>query len=531
MIQPWACVMSSMMACLLPVSVACAGEIPSVTVGAGAPQTIDVPRWQPCDFAFSSTVKPENPFKIPFSATVKGPGGAAFRTAGFYDGDGTWKIRISPTAEGAWSVVTQSEAPDLNGKTVAFTCTPNKNPRVHGGLRVDTQHPRHFVFEDGTRCFLMGYECDWMWALENPEPFLDKLAAYGFNYIILNAYAHDTSWRKGKTATDDYGPPTQFAWAGTNEQPDHHRFNLTYWRHYDRIITALHQRGLVAHVMIKVYNKKVNWPDKNSAEEDLYFRWLLARYAAYPNVHWDFSKESHNEKDLDYKLARMKFIRDHDPYHRPLTTHTDLKAYDSGVYNTALDYRSDQVHKNWHASLLDHRRQHDWPVVNVEFGYEHGPDGPNDATYRVVQPPEEVCRRAWEICLAGGYGAYYYTYTAWDVIRPQDTPPGYAYFKNLRQFFDATGYWLMEPADELTSAGYCLANPGTEYILFLNKAQSFTLKLAGITTPLPAEWYQPFTGQRHNGGSLANGTVELTPPAAWGDGPVALHIGALPLKR
>ena len=80
-------------------------------------------------------------------------------------------------------------------------------------------------------------------------------------------------------------------------------------------------------------------------------------------------------------------------------------------------------------------------------------------TYRVAQAPEEVCRRAWEVCLAGGYGAYYYTYTAWDIVRPDDSPPGYRYFRQLREFFEHTGYWRMEPSDALVSEGYCLAEP------------------------------------------------------------------------
>jgi len=133
----------------------------------------------------------------------------------------------------------------------------------------------------------MGYEYDWLWALDatNAElrtvnPFLDKLVANGFNYVLLNAYAHDTSWRKGKTGNDDYGPPPLYAWEGSNEQPDHSRFNLAYWRHYDRIVEALNQRGLIAHVMIKVYNEMVKWPAKGSREDDQYFGWLIARYAA-----------------------------------------------------------------------------------------------------------------------------------------------------------------------------------------------------------------------------------------------------------
>ena len=62
------------------------------------------------------------------------------------------------------------------------------------------------------------------------EKSLDILSQHGFNYVILNSYAHDTGWCKGKTSADDYGPPLLYAWEGSNEEPDHSRMNLAYWR-------------------------------------------------------------------------------------------------------------------------------------------------------------------------------------------------------------------------------------------------------------------------------------------------------------
>ena len=498
-----------------------------------ASASIQVPRWQPHDFVFRSDAAPDKPFQVQFSAEATGPDGVKFTLPGFYDGDGTWKARLAPTTEGQWSLQTHSSQPGLDRRKVSFVCVANPSPNIHGPLRVDPKNPRHFIFEDGSRYFLLGYECDWLWALDMKDPelktanrFLDKLAASGFNYLILNVYAHDTSWRKGKTSEDDFGPPPMFAWEGSNEKPDHSRFNLAYWQHYDRIIDALNRRGVIAHVMIKVYNKMVNWPAKESAEEDMYFRWLIARYAAYPNIHWDFSKEANNEKDLDYKTGRVRFLRENDPYRRMITVHDDHATYDHEKYNHCLDYRSDQQHSNWHATLLEHRQQQVWPVVNVEFGYEHGLKGLSDKTYGVVQSPQEVCRRAWEVYMAGGYGVYYYTYTAWDVIRPDDTPPGYAYFKHLRDFFQGTEYWRMEPADGLVSEGYCLAEPGRQYVVFLNNARPFSLKLEGIAAPLKAEWFHPFTGKYHATGTLTTGTARLEPPQDFGTGPVALRVGS-----
>ena len=126
--------------------------------------------------------------------------------------------------------------------------------------------------------------------------------------------------------------------------------------------------------------------------------------------------------------------------------------------------------------------------------------------------------------MAGGYVAYYYTYTAWDVVRPQDTPPGYAYFRRVRDFFESTRYWELEPASDVASAGWCLADPGKEYVVFLNQAVPLTLKLSDAAGSLQGEWYQPFSGQRISAGRLANGHRELTPPTEWGQGPVTLHV-------
>jgi len=87
-------------------------------------------------------------------------------------------------------------------------------------------------------------------------------------------------------------------------------------------------------------------------------------------------------------------------------------------------------------------------------------------------------------------------------------------------------YWTLEPSDKLVSAGWCLANPGREYVVFQNKAQPFTLEIAGAQAALKAEWINPHTGTRTDAGTLINGTVKLTPPNDWGAAPLVLHVRA-----
>jgi hypothetical protein len=132
-----------------------------------------------------------------------------------------------------------------------------------------------------------------------------------------------------------------------------------------------------------------------------------------------------------------------------------------------------------------------WQAHDFVFRIDAVPDKPFQVQFSVEASGPG--RRAWEVYMAGGYGVCYYTYTAWDVVRPEDTPPGYAYFKHLRDLFQGMDYWRMEPADGLVSEGYCLAEPGRQYLVFQNNAQPFSLKLEGLAAPLPAVWFHPFT--------------------------------------
>lgn len=474
---------------------------------------------------------------VDFSAEVTGPAGIHFTQPGFYDGEGTWKVRLGPNIPGKWYIRTISSDGQLNGKDAGdIRCVEQKNPRIHGGLLVDPEHIHHFVREDGTRFFYSGFECDWLWALDLGECdpalpqttiLLDKLAANHFNVVYMNIYAHTGFGRKDQKP--NFGPPPKYPWGGSNEQPDHSLLNLPFWQHYDRVIRAMWERGLEAHIMTKVYNKHVTWPRIGSPEDDMYFKTALARFSPFCNVHWDFSKESNNEKNMDYKLDRFALIRKNDPYRRLLTTHTDHQLYTN--YIGVLDYRTDQNHTNFHKTALRQRTREPWPVVNSEYGYEYGPLGPEDKTYHGANDAATILKRAWEVYMAGAYGAYYYTYTSWDVIRVHDNPIGYGYYKNLANFFEQTGLWLMDPDNSLVNTGHCLANPGREYVVYQPDRKDFTLKVQGVIAPLTTTWFNPLTDEMMRAGETGNGDKTFTPPAGWPEGPIALHLGGPPAEK
>ncbi len=519
------------------------------------------------DFAFTAQAG-GNPFDVELRGEFTGPGGVQLVVPGFYDGENTWKIRFSPTAMGHWSMRTLSPIAALNGRTETnIDCTANTNPAVHGGLLVDPVNRHHFLYEDGTRYFLMGYEADWLWGADMKDPdrkvmkhLIDQIASRGFNHLLVNVFAYDTAWSKGNVNEWDYGPPAMYVFGGSNDKPDHSRLNTAFFKIYDGMMQALQDKGIVANVMLKVYNKMVNWPAAGSHDEERYFRYVTARYQACSNIVWDFSKESYNEPDKKLEKHIMDLIRSTDAYHRLTTAHdNDIYDWDPSL-NSNLDFRTDQEHRDWKEMLVFDRQLRPWPVVNSELYYERGVD--NLPSYPIKQDWEEMIRGAYEIYLSGGYFVYYYDNTAWDVVKPDPEPPGAQRMQILKNTLAALPYWKMEPRPELAAGGPCLAIPGLVYAFYVHptpsprgatlalppnliataaapgvthgpaaalargSAREIVTNLTGLTEPATIEWVNTWTGDRTQDKVERPGVYQFNRPSAFGSAPALLIVRA-----
>lgn len=495
-------------------------------------EAVTIEQYHPHDFVFKAAA-PGNPFDVELTAefSFAGTNGARLTVPGFYDGAGVWKIRFSPTKPGEWSMRTASSLEALNGKTESgIVCVVNRHPNIHGGLRVDPAYPYHFVYEDGTRYFLLGYEADWLWAPEmtNPERkvmhrLIDQMATRGFNHVLVNVYAHDTRWATNKSCEWDYGPAELYPWEGNNLNPDHSRLNPKFFQLYDGMMNALQDKGIVAHIMLKVYNKRVKWPAKWSRDEERYFRYVVARYQAYGNVVWDFAKESYNEKDNQLQSKLIDLIRYTDAYKRLVTVHDD-EAYEwDSELNRNVDFRTDQQHSDYAAAIKFDRARRKYPVVNAEFGYEFGVDKLPTHDHGNQCVWQELLRRAYHIYLSGGYGVYYYNNTAWDVIKPDPEAPGMKPFQLLKDSLSVLPYWRMSPADDLAIGGLCLALPGEAYAFYVEGA-SLTANLTGLVSgKISAEWINTWTGEKEKAVARP-GVHKLKKPGSFGTTPGLLIV-------
>lgn len=98
--------------------------------------------------------------------------------------------------------------------------------------------------------------------------------------------------------------------------------------------------------------------------------------------------------------------------------------------------------------------------------------------------------------MAGGYPAYYYDYTAFDVIDFRLTPKGYGYFKILHDFFTSVDWWRLDPHPEIIIwHGRCLADIGKEYIFYID-GERIGVNINMEDEDFNAYWLNTFTGER-----------------------------------
>ena len=72
----------------------------------------------------------------------------------------------------------------------------------------------------------------------------------------------------------------------------------------------MHDKEIVSHLMIYVWNKNVNWPDMDTKADNMYYDYIVKRYQAFPNIIWDVSKEAlyYNRATKEYISERITLV-------------------------------------------------------------------------------------------------------------------------------------------------------------------------------------------------------------------------------
>ena len=70
------------------------------------------------------------------------------------------------------------------------------------------------------------------------------------------------------------------------------RFNVDHWQKYERLLRYAREKDVIVSVIFYIGGQVLPTPfAAGSAEEDLYYRYGVARLAAFSNVTWDLGNE------------------------------------------------------------------------------------------------------------------------------------------------------------------------------------------------------------------------------------------------
>lgn len=436
-----------------------------------------------------------------------------------------------------------------------------------GPLQVSAQNPRYFACPDGRIVYLVGSHT-WsnfkdMGGTDPPEPFdydgyLDMLVRYHHNFIRL------WTWELTHYAYKD--KPTwcvPFPWPRTGPglaldgKPkfDLSRFDEAYFERLRARVRAAGERGIYVSIMLfeghglhssdrpwcwdgHPFNRNNNIkgidgdPDGDgrgleihtlqlpavTALQEAYVRKVVETVNDLDNVLYEIANEAGNYStqwqyhmiDLIHQLERTL------PKQHPVGMTFQWAGGDKRGSNGALfaspadwvspssddGYRDDPPAADG-AKVIINDTDHLWGIGgNRAWVWKSFCRGLNPIFMDPWNPPADSQQAGvWTEHLGGAATLD----PKWDPVRLN---LGYS-----RRFAERMDLAHCVPHGELTSSGYCLANPGAEYLIYAPTGGELTVDLTHAEGDFTLEWFNPATGQSTPGATVAGGAKRtLTAP-------------------
>lgn len=408
---------------------------------------------------------------------------------GFCDStDGsTFRIRFMPTQPGPHSYhISYRQGSYEKTHRGQFSVQDGKR---RGLVRVDENHPWHFLWEGtGEHYFWNSTTTYWLlgWDDETIRSNIDRLAKLKVNRLrtaICGRVKDGRAWFENVFPTDKFKfilNPWVAQRPDSVENPgfDVTRFNLPHWRKIERMLRHAREKDMIISIIFYVDGARPGVDPfgkgrMGQENEQRYYRYAVARLAAFSNVMWDVTNEYHLFRNEDWANKMGALIKQWDPYDHLMSVHghgqfpfrksawADFAMYqqwdESGGYQFMLENRRQQA-----------RTGRPIPQVNEEYGYEdHYPTwgGNRRAPARSA---DNRRRLAWGMYMAGGYqttGERADTGTGWG----PDTGGGWINgrgdesmvmlegYGRIVDFFTSIPWWTLEPSNEFFEAPHLLS--------------------------------------------------------------------------
>ena len=342
--------------------------------------------------------------------------------SGFYDGNGIWKIRFMPSFSGVYRYTVSGTFAEAESSGFFTVMEPSAGN--HGPVRIAGKH--HFAYADGTPFYPLGTTC-YVWTQQPDsriEETLRSLKEARFNKIRFCILPKHYDYNLGEPRTYPFeGTPMDSSvltkenfWEFTGKAEGNHfdltRPNPAHFQHLEKCILALQNIGVEADLIVMHPYDRWGFSCMPREADDLYWRYVIARFAAFRNVWWSLANEydllkAKTEEDWEHYADLL--VRN-DPYGHLRSIHNCIPFYDhTRPWITHCSIQRQDLYRG--AEYTDEwRERYGKPVVLDEIAYEGNiQHGWGNLT------GEEMVRRFWEGAVRGGYPGHGETF-----LNPED---------------------------------------------------------------------------------------------------------------
>jgi hypothetical protein len=506
----------------------------------------------------------DNPFtSVTLEAKFTAPSGRMVKYWGFYDGLTLWRQRFMPDELGTWffSLSFSDGAPGTVG---SFECV--EQGALPGPWKQNPDNPRWLTDYRGNNFLPLAMYADCHVTPDDWREVIGWCQRRGYNTLVVptfnatvwgNGWSNRTAW--ATKAADRFVELDIETYKIVNFE----RYNLDMWREWDDMIRAAGVAGIYIGSFEGPSGKyggqeKGKYPpdelafepglrDRFDSETNLPFlRYMFARQGAFWNVaYWSLG----NTEVFDYAVADKQEFLDYGkkmasltPFGRMITAQdceqwhnkdrrwlSELEVPDVRKLNTVQTAVGNYSNPDWQKASLNNALALDaWGSPSGSGGFPVlTTEGLWEGQARAQKPLSII----WGFYAAGAH-------TVWADWRYENDDHTFGSIgrswvpvKPLRRqifAFDRLGadcvgdeqlavawehmsgyeYWKMEPHNELVAGGdeaYCLAQPGSQYMVYAPAGGKVVLDLSAAGGELTARWFNPRDGSYGEPFALAGG--------------------------
>lgn len=439
-------------------------------------------------------------------------------------------------------------------------CTGNQ---INNSLRVCKENPRYFTDNSGAAIYLTGAHT-WnnlvdMGTSDPPEPFdyngyMKWMQERKYNFFRLwtwELFIWNTTANKESNLLYIYPLPYERTGPGyaSDGKPkfDLNRFNPVYFDRLRSRVEAAKKFNIYVSVMLfegwgmqHVEDAWINHPfhpdnningidsdlnnDGNGLEiytlavpeitaiQEAYVKKVIDTVNDLDNVLYEISNENH-PPSTEWQYHMINFIHNYEKI-KPKQHPVGMTFQYKGGTNAAL-FESPA----------------DWISPNPEGGYREDPPA-SDGSKVIINDTDHLWgiggNRAWvwKSFLRGMNLIFMDSYDGSVLERGSDTEWAKEVRKNLTytaEFAKRINLNKMTPHDIMSPSAYCLADPGSEYLVYLPEGKEVNVDISDVSGNLEVEWFNPNTGETGTSEQVKGGS-EKTFISPFGEDDAVLYL-------